>query len=67
MLVLSRKSGQRILIGDRVVVTVLAIQGGNVRLGVDAPRKIVVRRSELPIIRSPAPAIDTDVPVIISL
>ena len=61
MLVLSRKSGQRILIGDRVVVTVLSFQGRNVRLGVDAPREVEVRRSELPTIGSPA-TIDTGAP-----
>jgi len=47
MLVLSRKSMERIQIGDSVVVTVLEIQGNRVRLGIDAPRVIHVKRSEL--------------------
>ena len=47
MLVLSRKSMERIHIGDNVVVTVLEIQGNKVRLGISAPREIRVLRSEL--------------------
>ena len=47
MLALSRKSTERILIGDSVVVTVLEIRGNKVRIGIDAPREIQVLRSEL--------------------
>ena len=48
MLVLSRKSTERIQIGDSIVITVLEIRGDNVRIGIDAPRVIKVLRSELP-------------------
>ncbi|HET7357859.1 MAG TPA: carbon storage regulator CsrA [Nocardioidaceae bacterium] len=47
MLVLSRRLGESVVIGDDVVVTVLEIRGDVVRLGVDAPRHVQVRRQEL--------------------
>ena len=47
MLVLSRKVGQRILIGDRIVVTVAKLENGQVRLGIEAPREIAVFREEI--------------------
>jgi len=47
MLVLSRRLGESVVIGDNVVVTVLEIRGDVVRLGVDAPREVQVRRQEL--------------------
>ncbi len=47
MLVLSRKSTERILIGDNIVVTVLEIRGKKVRIGIDAPKETHVLRSEL--------------------
>ena len=47
MLVLTRKSGESIVIGDDVVITVLEIRGGQVRLGVEAPRDVVIHRSEV--------------------
>ena len=47
MLVLSRKSTERIQIGDNVVVTVLDIRGSIVRIGIDAPKEVHVLRSEL--------------------
>ena len=47
MLVLSRKSMERIQIGDNVVVTVLEIHGNKVRIGISAPREIRILRSEL--------------------
>jgi carbon storage regulator len=48
MLVLSRKEGQRLVIGDRVVVKVLEVTGGRIRLGIEAPREVSIRRAELP-------------------
>lgn len=47
MLVLSRKEGECLVIGDRIVVTVVHIDGGRVKLGVEAPRQIGIRREEL--------------------
>ncbi len=47
MLVLSRKSMERIQIGENVVVTVLEIHGNKVRIGIDAPKEVRVLRSEL--------------------
>jgi carbon storage regulator len=47
MLVLSRKVGERILIGDQVTVTVVRISGGGVRLGIEAPPEMAVIREEL--------------------
>ncbi|GEM_PF-778318 len=47
MLVLSRKPGERILIGDEIVVTVVRFNGGTVRLGIEAPRDFAVIREEL--------------------
>jgi len=68
MLVLSRKVGERILIGDHVAVTVVRITGGGVRLGIEAPPEMAVIREELqtdldkPISpRVPRPAKDADV------
>lgn len=47
MLVLQRKVGESIIIGDETIVTVLAVDGGRVRLAVDAPKNIKILRSEL--------------------
>ena len=47
MLVLSRKCQDSILIGEEILVTVLAIQGNKVSLGIDAPREISVHRREV--------------------
>ena len=47
MLVLSRRVGDSVVIGDDVVVTVLEVRGDVVRIGVDAPRDVAVRRQEL--------------------
>ncbi|MFT6682497.1 MAG: carbon storage regulator [Haliea salexigens] len=47
MLILTRSIGQTLLIGDDIVVEVLAIHGRQVRLGITAPEAIAVLRSEL--------------------
>lgn len=47
MLVLSRKTSESIVIGGRITVTVVAIRGGQVRLGIEAPAEIRVLRQEL--------------------
>ena len=48
MLVLSRKVGQRIILGADIEITVVQISGQRVRLGVTAPREVSVNRLELP-------------------
>lgn len=47
MLVLSRKSGERIHIGENITLTIVRIGPNNVRLGIDAPREINIVREEL--------------------
>ena len=47
MLVLSRKAGERIWIGDDISVTVVRISGGGVRIGIEAPKELPVVREEL--------------------
>ncbi|OGC93935.1 MAG: carbon storage regulator [candidate division Zixibacteria bacterium RBG_16_48_11] len=47
MLILTRKLGESITIGDDVKITVLGIQGQQVRLGIVAPQKIAVHREEI--------------------
>ncbi len=47
MLVLSRKVGQRVLIGDDIAITVVRVSGGGVRLGIEAPESLSVVREEL--------------------
>lgn len=47
MLVLSRKSGQRIVIGDEIVITIVKVRGNHVRLGIEAPDDVHIRREEL--------------------
>ena len=46
MLVLMRKAGESITIGDDIRIHVLSVKGGQVKLGVDAPRELPVRRKE---------------------
>jgi carbon storage regulator len=48
MLVLSRKEGERIRIAKNIVVTICRIAGGRVRVGVEAPRNVSIKREELP-------------------
>jgi len=50
MLVLTRKNGQRLMIGENVVVTVLSVRNGQVRLGIEAPRSVSVQREELTLV-----------------
>lgn len=47
MLVLSRKAGESVLVGDEIEVTILEIRGDVVRVGIAAPRSVSVQRSEL--------------------
>ena len=47
MLILTRRVGETVVIGDEVQVTVLGVKGNQVRLGVTAPRDVSVHRSEI--------------------
>ena len=47
MLVLTRKSNQSIMIGDDIEISVLAVMGEKVRIGIDAPRSVPVFRREV--------------------
>jgi len=47
MLVVSRRAGESVVIGDDVTVSVLEVRGDVVRIGIDAPRSIAVHRAEL--------------------
>jgi carbon storage regulator len=47
MLILTRKSGQSILIGDDIKIRIIEVKGNQVRIGVEAPRNISVHREEI--------------------
>lgn len=47
MLVLTRKKGESIMIGDTIEVKIIAVEGDQVKLGIDAPRSVKVHRSEV--------------------
>lgn len=47
MLVLTRKKGERVMIGDDIVVTLIDIRGDGVRIGFDAPRGVPIQRAEV--------------------
>ena len=47
MLILTRKSGESITIGNEINVTILNVRGKNVRIGIQAPKSIVVLREEI--------------------
>ncbi len=46
MLILTRKKGESIAIGDNIQIQVLNVKGGQVRIGIDAPREVKVNREE---------------------
>lgn len=47
MLILTRRVGESVMIGDEVSITVLGIKGNQVRLGINAPRSVAVHREEI--------------------
>lgn len=47
MLILTRRVGETLMVGDEVTVTVLGVKGNQVRLGVNAPKEIAVHREEI--------------------
>lgn len=47
MLILTRRVGEKLVIGENVTVTVLSVKGNQVRVGIDAPRDVAVNREEI--------------------
>src|SRR4051812_18670029 len=47
MLVLTRKKGERVMVGDDIVVTIIDVRGDGVRIGFDAPRGVPIQRAEV--------------------
>lgn len=47
MLILTRRIGETLVIGDEIQVTVLGVRGAQIRLGIDAPREVPVHREEV--------------------
>ncbi|MFN2382339.1 MAG: carbon storage regulator CsrA [Guyparkeria sp.] len=47
MLILTRRVGETLMIGDEVTVTVLGVKGNQVRIGVNAPKHVAVHREEI--------------------
>ncbi len=47
MLILTRRVGESIMVGDEIAVTVLGVKGNQVRVGIDAPKEVPVHREEI--------------------
>lgn len=55
MLVLTRKKGEELIIGDNITVTVLEVRGNRVKLGVQAPREVGVWRNDIAVVTASQP------------
>ncbi|QIB66968.1 carbon storage regulator CsrA [Kineobactrum salinum] len=47
MLILTRRVGETLMVGDEITITVLGVKGNQVRIGVNAPRDVAVHREEI--------------------
>ena len=47
MLILTRRAGESLMIGEDVSITVLGVKGNQVRIGIDAPKEVAVHREEI--------------------
>ena len=72
MLVITRRSGEQVVLGDDITITVLEISGSTVRLGIDAPTEVPVYRHEIWLAikeenaaaaLAPASSVPTDIPL----
>ena len=57
MLVLSRKEREQLIINDQILVTIVKVSGGTVRLGIEAPPTIPIRREELKTTDAASPSV----------
>ena len=60
MLVLTRKADESIVIDGRITIKVLQLRGNRIRLGIEAPPEVVVRRAELPPLTERAPLVEQE-------